>query len=213
MAAAHAKEAGYDMIKIHQADVESLQIVRRVVGDRVRLMVDVNCLWSPEEALEMARRFAPFNLYWLEEPIWPPEDFKSLARLRQRTGTPLALGENACTVYQFQHMLESGAADYVQPSVIKVGGVSEWRKVAALAEAYNAIVAPHSFYLGPGLLATAHLVAAAPAALSVEYLYAAPEASIFREPPRFEKGFFLLPEGPGLGLEVDAEMLKRYCIA
>ena len=206
----HAQQDGYDMIKLHQLDVESLEVARRAVGGTIRLMMDVNCSWSPEKALEMARRFAPYDLYWLEEPVWPPEDFQSLARLGDLGGIPIAAGENACTVYQFKAMLDAGAATYIQPSVIKVGGVSDWRKIALLAEAYNVKVAPHSPFFGPGLWATVHLVAATPCAEPLEYYFATLEASVFKEAPRMEKGLLSLPQGPGLGLEIDPSVFKHY---
>jgi len=212
VAAGHAQQAGYKAIKLHQVDVESLRLTREKVGPEVQLMVDVNCEWTPKQALNMARQFAPYNLRWLEEPIWPPEDFKNLAQLGRLSGIPLAIGENACTAYQFREILDAGAATYIQPSVIKVGGVTEWRKIAALAEVYNVTVAPHSPYFGPGFLATAHLVAATPQADSVEYLYVNLEASVFKEPLRIEKGLFHLPPGPGLGLEIDEQVLKHYSV-
>ena len=155
-AVAQARDEGYDAIKLHQIDVESVQVAREAAGEDILLMLDVNCAWAPDEALDIALQCSSYNLYWLEEPIWPPEDFEALAHLGQASETPIATGENACTVYQFQHMMDSGCAAFVQPSVTKVGGISEWRKVAALAEARNIQVAPHSPYFGPGLLATAH---------------------------------------------------------
>lgn len=210
VAALHAHRAGFDMIKLHQLDVESLKIVRQALGEDTRLMMDINCAWSPEEALKMVQQFAPYNLYWLEEPIWPPEDFQSLARLGYLSGTPIATGENACTAYQFKAMLEAGAATYIQPSVIKVGGISDWHKIAVLAETYNVKVVPHSPYFGPGLLATAHLVATTPCAESLEYYYVNLETSVFKQPLKLEKGHILLPEGPGLGLEIDPGVLQHY---
>ena len=209
-AALHAKKAGYDVIKLHQIDEESLKTVRSAVGESARLTIDINCSWSPDEALEKARQFAPYNLYWLEEPIFPPEDFKNLARLGQLSGIPIASGENACTAFQFREMLEAGAATFIQPSVIKVGGISEWRKVAILAEVYNIKINPHSPYFGPGLLATAHLVATHRNAEFVEYLYVNLETSVFKTPPHFERGYLHLPQGPGLGLEIDPAVLKQY---
>ena len=209
-AALHAKGAGYDLIKLHQVDVESLKAAREAVGAGVKLTMDINCAWSPEKALEMARKMAPYDLFWLEEPIWPPEDFPGLARLGRESGVPIACGENACTAYQFKALLDAGAAAYVQPSAIKVGGVSEWRKVAVLAEAFNVRVAAHSPYFGPGLLATAHLIAASPSADWLEYYYVALEASVIKDPPRVKDGFFPLPEGPGLGLEIDPAVLQAY---
>lgn len=211
-AAIHAKGAGYGAIKLHQLEVESLKAVREALGDEIRLMLDANCPWSPKEALEMAVKFKPYKLSWLEEPIWPPEDFRSLAQLGRLCGIPLAAGENACTAFQFRKMLEEDAAIYIQPSVIKVGGVTEWRKVAALAETFNARIAAHSPYFGPGFLATAHLVASSPFAEAIEYLYAELEASVFKEPLRFDRGSFRLPQGPGIGLEIDEAVVKEYTV-
>jgi len=209
-AALHAKKAGSKMIKLHQLDAESLETFRSAVGDEIGLTADVNCAWTFKQALEMACQFAPYRLDWLEEPIFPPEDFRSLARLRAMTGMPLASGENACTVFQFQEMLQAEAVTYIQPSVIKVGGITEWRKVATVAELYNAVITPHSPYFGPGLLATIHLVATHPLAEWVEYLYVNLEASVFQKAPKFEKGYIDVPQGPGLGLEVDPAVIQHY---
>ena len=209
-AALDAKGAGYAMLKLHQVDVESLRTVREAVGEEMKITMDINCAWSPEKALDMARQFAPYHLFWLEEPIWPPEDFQSLARLGRICGIPIASGENACTAYQFKAMLDAGAATYIQPSAIKVGGVSEWHKVAVLAEAFNVKVAAHSPYFGPGLLATAHLIAASPSADWLEYYYVALEASVMKDLPQVKEGFFALPQGPGLGLEIDPAVLQKY---
>jgi L-alanine-DL-glutamate epimerase-like enolase superfamily enzyme len=211
-AALHAVRSGYDLIKLHQTDVESVAIARKTVGENTRITLDVNCAWDPRQALDMARQLAPHGLYWLEEPIWPPEDFRSLAQLGRTSGIPIAAGENAQTLHPFREMFEFRAVTYAQPSVVKVGGISEWRKVAALAEAHNVRVSPHSPYFGPGLLATAHLVASSPVADWVEYLYVTLEASVFKQAPRFERGVFHLPQGPGLGLEMDMEVIKKYCV-
>lgn len=210
LATEDAVAAGYDAVKLHQLDADSLEAAREAADDDVRLMMDINCAWTPQQALEMTRQFEPYDLFWLEEPVWPPEDFHGLARLGDLSGIAIATGENVCTVYQFRQLLDAGAATYIQPSVIKVGGISEWRKVATLAEAYNVTIMPHSPYFGPGLLATAHLVAATPQAEALEYLYVEPEASVFTTPPVVEDGTFPVPQGPGLGLEIDLEVVQRY---
>ena len=208
-AALHAQKAGYNVIKLHQVDDESLKTVRNAVGEGARLTIDINCAWSPDKALE---RFGNLlhTIYTGLKNRLSTEDFKSLARLGQLSGIPIASGENACTVFQFQEMLEAGAATFIQPSLIKVGGISEWRKVAILAEVYNIKVKPHSPYFGPGLLATAHLVATHRNAEFVEYLYVNLETSVFKTPPHFERGYLHLPQGPGLGLEIDPAVLKQY---
>jgi D-galactarolactone cycloisomerase len=208
--ARRAMDEGYKAIKVHQVDVESVCAARGTMGDDLRLIVDCNCPWDSVMALDMARRFEPYNLYWLEEPIWPPEDFRALAELRRVSGMRLAAGENACTVHQFHAMLEAGAVNFIQPSVIKVGGVTEWLKVAALADAYNVVISAHSPYHGPGLLATAHLIAATQRAELLEYFYVPLEGSVFKEPPEMKDGRVRVPQGPGLGLEIDRGALERY---
>ncbi len=95
------------------------------------------------------------------------------------------------------------------PSLSK-GKITEFRKIAALAEPCKVKLAPHSAYFGPGLLATAHLIAGSPQAVALEHFYFQLEASVFKEALRFEKGEFILPRGPGLGLEIDSAVLKEY---
>jgi len=205
-----AKADGFGAVKIHQTDLLSVETTRRTAGSEIELMVDVNCPWTPKQALQMAAAMSEFDLNWLEEPIWPPEDFKSIAELRYSGHIPIALGENLCTTFQFQAALSADAADYIQPSVVKLGGVSEWLKVAGLAQVYNVPLVPHSFYFGPGYLATAQLLAVTPGALYIEDFYAEPEATIFGVSLRSENGRFAIPQGPGLGLEVDTAALREY---
>src|SRR5260221_6153434 len=143
-------------------------------------MLATNCPWSLNEAQAMARRLEPHDLFWLEEPIWPPEDFAALAQLRATGGMPIAAGENAGSALQFVQMFAAGALDYAQPSVTKIGAIGEMRKVLALAEAANVTAVPHSPYFGPGLLATLEILAAAPQEMLGERLYVGLEASLIR---------------------------------
>jgi Enolase C-terminal domain-like len=112
-------------------------------------MVDCNCPWTVADAIEMAHRLMPFNLKWLEEPVWPPEDHAGLARVQAQGGIPTAAGENAM-LPEFKGMLEAGAISYAQPSVTKVGGVTQMRRVMALADAFGITVVPHSAYFARG---------------------------------------------------------------
>jgi L-alanine-DL-glutamate epimerase-like enolase superfamily enzyme len=173
-------------------------------------MVDANCPWTPEEALAIVKRFRSYDLYWLEEPIFPPEDFHALAILRKQAGMALAAGENACTVYQFRTMFDAGAVDFAQPSVTKVGGVTEFRKVQALAAERDIAVMPHSPYFGPGLIATLHLVAAGPESSLVERLYVDLEASLYGNKIDPEEGVVRLPDSSGLGFDPDPDVIHDY---
>ena len=128
-----ALKEGYGYIKLHETGVAEVAAARQVAGDSVPIMIDTNCPWTPQEAREAALSFLEFDPYWLEEPIFPTEDFPALAELREQSGIPIAAGENACTAFQFRAMFAAGAVTYAQPSVTKVGGITEFLKDAALA--------------------------------------------------------------------------------
>ncbi len=213
--AADAEKAageGYEMVKLHQTNVESIRKGREAIGGEMPMTVDVNCEWTPSHATEMALAMDEYDLLWLEEPVWPPEDYAGLAQVMDESGVALAAGENACTVHQFHLMMSEGAVRYAQPSVIKVGGVSEFMKVATLTETYNLSLAPHSPYFGPGFLATLHLIAHTRRAEWIEKIYCELEASVFSRPLEFRDGSYTIPEGPGLGLDVDPLVLKEYAM-
>lgn len=203
---------GYRLLKLHQIDVPSVDAARATLGPDREIMLDVNCPWTPAEALTMARALEPYRLYWLEEPIWPPEDYRALAGLRRRAPMPIALGENESTAYGFREIIARRAADVLQPSVIKVGGVSELRRIAALAEAANIPVVPHSFYLGPGLAATLHVAATFHGTAPVEFPALSYEVPFLSEPIVGQAGWLRPPAGPGLGITLNPDALQRYAV-
>lgn len=206
-----ALNEGYEWIKLHEVAVPEVRAAREAAGDGVPIMVDTNCPWTPYQALEMARAFAPYDLHWLEEPIFPPEDFDALARLQIEGGIPLAAGENACTAFEFQKMIEADAVTYLQPSVTKVGGISEFRKVVALAEAQGKTVMPHAPYFGPGLLASLHLLSTMPdECLAEVFYYKTLEASLYGDAILAKDGKMTVPDGPGLGIEPDLDVIREY---
>ena len=211
-----ALDEGHPAIKLHETGEPEIAAARTTMGDGVPLCTDTNCPWTPAEALAMAARLKAYDLHWLEEPIFPPEDYAALARLQRESGVDLACGENACTAFEFRRMLDAGAARYVQPSVTKVGGVTEFLKVLALAEHHDVTVMPHSPYFGPGWLATLQLLAAMPltgrpGGAWVERFYTRLEATLY---PGFVSpegdGLFRIPSGPGLGAEPDADVIRDY---
>lgn len=207
----HAAVAdGYAYVKLHEIDEQSVKAAREAAGPRTRLMIDTNCPWPPAEAARMARRFKPYDIFWLEEPIFPPENFAALAELQRAVGVPLAAGENASTAFEFDKMFKAGAVTFAQPSVTKVGGVSEFRKIATLAEIANVEIMPHSPYFGPGLLATLQLAATLPGRPLIERFYIDLEASLYGELIDVEDGKFRIPDGPGLGAEPDPAVIATY---
>ena len=206
----HYLSQGFRRLKLHQTDVESVRAAREAVGPSVELMLDTNCPWTPAEAIAMARALEPYRLTWLEEPVWPPEDYTGLARVRAATGTPIALGENESTLYGFREIIEHGAGDILQPSITKVGGISEFRKIVALAQAANLPIAPHAFYFGPGLAATLHVAATFGGDTPVEFPTGEHETPFLTRPIVARDGWVEVPTGPGLGVEVNEEAVRRY---
>lgn len=207
--AAAAVAAGYRAVKLHEITVEAVQAARDAVGPGVLLMNDTNCPWPVDEACAMAEALRPAGLHWLEEPVWPPEDYAGLAAVRAR-GVPIAAGENAGSLWDFRAMMAAGAVDVAQPSVTKIGGVTELRKVVALGEALGVRVVPHCAYFGPGFLASLHCAAAMPERPMLERLFLDLEASPFSPWTEAARGHLFVPSGPGLGCDPDRDMLERY---
>lgn len=207
---ADAVARGYRHVKLHEISVPEVSAAREAGGSETGIMIDTNCPWRPEEALRMANRFRDFDPFWLEEPIFPPEDFEALAMIGRESGLRIAAGENASTSWEFKKMFDAGAVRYAQPSVTKVGGISEFRKVATLAEAADVTLAPHSPYFGPGFLATLHLLAAMPDAFLIEHMYLRLEAYIHGAWNHPENNSFAVPDGPGLGSDPDPDVIKDY---
>jgi len=202
---------GYTAIKLHQTDVQSVAAARQVAGDEVELMLDTNCPWSVEEAIRVGRQLERYNLRWLEEPVWPPEDYVGLGRVRANLSIPIACGENEATVFAFRDIITAGAADIVQPSVTKVGGLGEMKKIAMLAAAANVTFIPHSFYFGPGLAATLHVIASATSGTYLEFPPGELEAPLLAEPIRHTGGSIVtIPDRPGLGADPNPEVFARY---
>lgn len=204
---------GFADVKLHEIDLACIRAARQAAGAAPRIMLDVNCPWTLQEAIALGPELAAVNPFWLEEPVWPPEDASALARVRQACGIPIAAGENAATLAQFQQLMRAEAVDVIQPSPAKMGGVSELAKVFALAAAHNVRVVPHSFYDGPAFLATVHVAAALQREPLVEWRYFDLEAPLFGPAGRPSKGRILVPAGPGLGLDPDPAVVARYRVA
>jgi len=209
-----ALNRGFRRLKLHETTVAAVASARQALGDGVDLMLDVNCVWSVDEALDMARQLEPYELKWLEEPVWPPEDAAGLARLRRDARVALAAGENVGTGWAFQALADADALDYYQPSITKLGGVTEFRIAAELARGLGRAVAPHSPYFGPGLLATLHMAAVYPHVDGIELFGVQLESGLFGEVGMpGPNGEIAVPQGPGLGCDPDPAAIARYRIA
>jgi L-alanine-DL-glutamate epimerase-like enolase superfamily enzyme len=208
-----ALDDGYRHIKLHETDVPSVAAGRRAVGADVPLMLDVNCAWTPDQALAMAHELEPYDLRWLEEPVWPPEDHAAMKRIRSETRVPVASGENASSASDLIDLVRDGIVDVVQPSVTKIGGITAVQKIVAFAESAGVEVALHSPYLGPGLIATVHLIAAMKHDVACERFYLDLEASPLGAWIDVTAGTMNVPSEPGLGVAVDERILERYRVA
>ena len=177
-----------------RVDIERVELARKRLGDDVALMVDANQQWDRPTALRMGRRLEPYNLVWIEEPL-DAFDAQGHADLARALDTPVATGEMLTSVAEHWRLLEAGAADILQPDAPRVGGISQFMKVSALADHMGVPIAPH-FAMELHL----HLAAAQPRESWVEHFdWLEP---LFNERLELRDGRMLIPSRPGLGLTV-----------
>ena len=201
--------AGKDVL--FDIDWQGAQQLYQEAGPDVELIVDAGCPWTATEAGAFAEELKAVRLKFLEEPLWPPENFHGLAELRRTTGIPISSGENASTLMEFDRMLAAGAVDFVQPSPAKMGGISELCKVFPLAAVHNIPMMTHSFYDGPGLLAALHATAALGNVDSmIEWRLFELEAFIYGDALTPKAGRISVPQGPGLGIDPDPDVISAY---
>ena len=187
-----------------EREVERARRIREAVGPEVDLMCDINQRWSVHQAIDIGRRVEDVHFYWLED-VTVHDDYTGLARVADALITPLAGGECLYGITPFRHMIEAHSVDIVMIDLIRVGGISNWMKVAAMAEAFNLPVVSH---LLPEI--HVHLVAAVPNGLTVEYM---PWSfKLFEEVPVPVNGQLAVPTKPGLGLEFCRD-IGRYVVA
>src|SRR5947209_6131957 len=151
-----------------EEDLARVAAVRQALGPQAKLMVDVNCAWSPAMAIEMGRAMAPYKLYWIEEPV-ATDDIDGSARVADALATPIAGYETEIGLYGFRELITRGAVDIVQPDIAWAGGFSECRRIAALAQAHHLMVAPHAFASAVTLAASLHFIASIPNGLVLEF--------------------------------------------
>lgn len=205
-------EAGFKMVKMKighrdpDVDLERVRLVRNAIGPHVDLSLDVNNAWSLTTAISLARQLEPFNIYWLEEPILADE-ISSLAKLADKTSIPIAAGENHYTKWEFKDLIEQGAVQIVQADVMKCGGMTEYLKIAAMADAHGLPVCPHHsvFTDVPG-------VAAIPNGLFHEYALDMfePASHLLVDFAAPVDGMIIPLDRPGFGIQLDPSAGERY---
>jgi L-alanine-DL-glutamate epimerase-like enolase superfamily enzyme len=209
-------------------DLKTLEAVRKAVGDSVDIMVDGNWGWriAPEQhrhrwdlktAIAAAKAMEDYGVYWLEEPL-DAYDYDGLAELRSHLTTlRLAGGELNRGPEEIKTYLEKGCFDVYQPDCTFIGGISTTRKIAAMVEAEGKVFTPHTWTNGLGVVANLHAAAASSRVPYIEFPYDPPVWTpehrdfIFKEPINIDsEGYVHLPEGPGLGVDLDEERLVQY---
>ncbi len=223
---------GWKAIKLrmhHQTikdDIRTVEAVKKAVGDRMTIMVDANqaqssgtwqpgVLWDLRRAVETARELQRLGVYWLEEPL-PRFAFDQLAELAQKVEIPLAGGENNRGLHEFRWMLEQNVYSVLQPESMVLDGITALRKVGTMAEAYGKKVVPHHGGGSLGVIAHLHLVASWPNSPFLEMLHDPPVADYHNRwatmagaPEVGRDGFIAVPQGPGLGVDVDRSLIAK----
>ena len=185
--------------------------VREAVGGKCDLLIGTHGQMTTSSAIRLAKRLEKFDPLWLEEPV-PPENVEEMARVARSTSIPIASGERLATKYEFVTLLEKQAASILQFALGRVGGILEAKKIAGMAEAHYAQLAPH-LYCGPiEAAANIQIDACSPNFLIQESVetWGGFHAEILKEPIRWEDGYIIPPTGPGLGVELNEEVAARH---
>jgi len=185
--------------------------IRKAVGDKLEVGIGTHGQPTTFSALRIADYLEPYHPFWFEEPV-APENVDEMARVAAHTSIPIATGERLVTKYEFSNVLEKQAAQIIQMDVGQCGGITEAKKIAGIAEAHYAMIAPH-MACGPIAAAAAiQIDTCSPNFLIQEANGGDFHREIFKEPLVFENGFIIPPTGPGLGVEFDEAVLKKHLV-
>jgi D-galactarolactone cycloisomerase len=221
------KEQGFTGVKMKVAlepkeEIRRVQAVREALGTDIDLMADANHGYNFSHAFLLGRELEQLGLAFFEEPI-SPRDLNGYAELRSKLNIPIAGGENIYTRYAFKDIIEKRAMDIIQPDVCCTGGITEVKKIASMAEAFGILVIPHVWGSAVGLHAAMQVLAALPPSprtwrpipmwLEFEQTENPFRDHLVLEPVRAKQGLITVPEGPGLGFEINEDCIKRYRIA
>jgi D-xylonate dehydratase len=192
---------------------EVVAAVTEAVGDRADVAFDCHWSYSAGSARRLAEALEPYDVWWLEDPV-PPENHDVQREVTRSTATPIATGENVYRTHGTRRLLTEGALDIVAPDIPKVGGLREGMKIANLADVFYVPVAMHNVASPIGTMASAHLAAAIPNALAVEFhsYQLGWWGDLVEEGPLIEDGRMHVPEQPGLGLTLDMETVADHLV-
>ena len=209
---------GFPAVKTHlgrglKEDEKRVKAIKDAIGD-ADLMIDMNCGYNRVDALKVGKMLEKYDIYWYEEPL-SPYDIDGLAYLKNKLDVPIATGENEYTKWGFKELFLKNAVDFAMPDAMRCGGITETKKICALAEAFNVICTPHNYTTGIGLAATLQVMACTPNCEWLEFdvtdnaLY----ESLLRKPLEFDgNGLVRIPTDPGLGVELKDNVVDKYLI-
>jgi L-alanine-DL-glutamate epimerase-like enolase superfamily enzyme len=183
-------------------EIRRVRVIRDAIGADIKLMCDINQRWRPEQAIDIGSRVEDVGLFWLED-VTTADDYAGLARVTAALKTPIAGGEYLWGIAPFRHMIEARSVDIVMVDILRAGGVTQWMKIAGMAEAFNLPIISHVM---PEILV--HMVAACPNGLTVEYMPWM--LRLYEETPVVENGEMILPDTPGLGLKFDEKAIASF---
>lgn len=214
----HAAE-GYTAIKLGWGplgydvnyDVELVTTARKAAGDKIELMIDIGKRYRLKSAMYMSKALEQLNVYWLEEPL-PAEDLEGYRRLSEYSPIRIATGEEESGRLAFARLINETHIDVVQPDMSRCGGLTEAKKIASMAADANILCVPHAFKTGILVAASIHLIASIPHAPFLEF--SVTESGIRKEllaNPFVQKdGYVDVPTGPGLGIELNPDVIRKY---
>ena len=207
--------SAFDPRQLSMEALENAELVtrniREAVGSKADLLIGTHGQMTTSSAIRLAKRLEPFDPLWFEEPV-PPENKKEMGRVAHSTTIPIATGERLATKYEFAELFDRQAAAIIQPALGRVGGILEAKKIAGMAEAHYAELAPH-LYCGPiEAAANIQIGTCSPNFLIQESIetFGGFYAELVKEPIQWEDGYIIPPTKPGLGIELDEEVAARH---
>ncbi len=186
--------------------------VRAAVGPEVDILIEAHAKFCPSTAIQIGKRLEKYRPFWYEEPV-SSENISELAEVRARVNIPIAAGERLYTKFPFMQIVEQRAADILQPDIANAGGITELKKIAAIAESRHVLVAPHNVCSPVGTMAEMHIGASAINFLILEYhaeFYTGHYFTVTKGLPRQKDGYVDLPDAPGLGLTLNEDEIARH---
>ena len=192
--------------------IDTVRAYRQAVGDEVDLCIEIHCRLTPAEAIALARGIEEFHPFFYEDPI-RPENFDAVALVAQHISIPIATGERLHDIHEFGMLLSRGAVQYVRPDVCLAGGLTHSKKIAALAKAHYVGVVPHNPLSPVSTAACLQLAACIPNFALQEYPqgeHEPPKNEIVKSPLQLEDGHLVIPDTPGIGIELVDDAQERY---